>query len=789
MVFNFGAFDAGVKQSNDEFKSRRAENAALYGDFIKNNPDASVDERATFSENLGGNSNFLKNALPSRDLMEKNVARRQQQLASAATARKQAALQNNIKIAGQLAGVYGNAYISGGEEGALSAVKELAGDVLPEAALPLVQQFGRTKAQEIVNQRMQPKFDNWKLAGASPSDIQAWQATVSEGAQDLLAPWTQQANATVSSLQAAEYQQASADATSVVNSRDETKVNNFVTPANVKALYPHLDAAGVQKVIAETNAKYEGYKTVRAEKISAATKSATASAQSQIAQGEILSVEEAVRIIEEAGRKIDPNYELGADETRALENSLQIRLKQENSRQDMEENQELLKDAQEITGAAQFVAGGDPGKVSEVIEEVQSRAEAFVVEDGPDAKALAGSAVAATEKFSEMYGVPINNAFVWSALSDTALDFAKATGSNDPLKVSDGVMLAAADRAMRNLQGPQGQAYKLALADMGVGSLNDAKEAGIASQFATSYQAALQKVTVEFKDVIEAGVYNPELIKGKIVEDVDTAKSLIATVIQAGEDGQTVLQRAQAVVDTEASAENLPSIVDGVYDQEVALAKHSGDLYETMAMLKDRKRRAEARLLAPEFQTVEMMPKLKDARDAIQTINAQMQEAKTLYNQINQRRTQLGEKGMVAIKGNARANEQNLEAIADMIGPMALRSGSSSSEQIAAAKQMIESSIGENPEVNPHILERIILAMVKVNLELEPELPEDIKVMISRLEQNKAESAPQQGNGQSGTANLTGEMVQGTNFMQPVIDALTSPGGGSTLPDFYNPDQ
>jgi len=738
MVFNFGAFDAGVKQSNDEFKSRRAENAALYADFIKSNPDASVDERATFSQNLGGNSNFLKNALPSRDLMEKNVARRQQQLSAAATARKQAALQNNIKIAGQLAGVYGNAYISGGEEGALSAVKELAGDVLPEAALPLVQQFGRTKAQEIVNQRMQPKFENWKLAWASPADIQAWQTSVSEGAQDLLAPWTQQANATVSSLQAAEYRQAAADATSVVNSRDETKVNNFVTPANIKALYPHLDAAGVQKVIAETNAKYEGYKTVQAEQIAAATKSATASAQSQIAQGEIMSVEEAVRMINAEGRKIDPNYELGADETRALENSLQIRLQQQNSRADMQENQELLQEAQEIT-VGQFVAGGDPGKVSEVIEEVQSRAEAFVVEDGPDAKVLAGSAVAATEKFSEMYGVPINNAFVWSALSDTALDFAKTTGTNDPLKVSDGVMLAAADRAMRNLQGPQGQAYKLALADMGVGSLNDAKEAGIASQFAASYQAALQKVAVEFKDVIEAGVYNPELIKAKIVEDVDASKSVINTVIQAGEDGQTVLERAQAVVDTEASAENLPTIVDGVYDQEVALAKHSGDLYETMAMLKDRKRRAEARLLAPEFQTVEMMPKLKEARDAIQAINTQMKEAETLYNQINQRRAQLGQKGMVAIKGNARANEQNLEAIADMIGPMALRSGSSSSEQIAVAGRMIEDAIGEDPQVNPYVMKKILMAMVKVNLELEAELPEDVKLMISRLEQNSSQ--------------------------------------------------
>ena len=435
---------------------------------------------------------------------------------------------------------------------------------------------------------------------------------------------------------------------------------------------------------------------------------------------------------------------MGEDVTRALENSLQIRLQQVNRADDMVENQRLLQEAEEITGAEQFVPGGDPGKVSQVIEEVQSKAEAFVVEDGPDAKVLAGSAVAATEKFAKSYGVPINDAFVWSALTDTALDFAKTTGTNDPRRVSDGVMLAAADRALSNLQGPQGQAYRLALANMGVGSLNDAKEAKKLNEFETSYRTALQKVVVEFRDVIEAGVYNPELIKSKIVADVDAAKSLVSTIIQAGEDGQTVLQRAQAVVDTEASPENLVTIVDGVYDQRVALDKHSGDLYETMAMLADRKRRAEARLLADEFQTVEMMPQLKEARDAIQTINAQMQEAEALYNEVMLRRTQIEQKGLSSIKGNARPNEKNLDAIADLIGPIALKSGTEPSQQLAVARQMIDDAIGEETQINPYVAKKILMAMVKVNLELEAELPGDVKLMISRLEQNSSQE-PYQG--------------------------------------------
>jgi hypothetical protein len=57
---------------------------------------------------------------------------------------------------------------------------------------------------------------------------------------------------------------------------------------------------------------------------------------------------------------------------------------------------------------------------------------------------------------------------------------------------------------------------------------------------------------------------------------------------------------------------------------------------------------------------------------------------------------------------------------------------------------MIESSIGDDPEVNPDVMERIILAMVKVNLELEPELPENIKVMISRLGQASLPQDPYQ---------------------------------------------
>ena len=138
MVFNFAAFDQGVQASKDDFRKRRAENAALYADYIQSNPDASVDQRSEFAANLAGNSNFLKNALPSRSVMEQNVSRRKTELAQAAADRERKQLNQNITLANTLSGVYGSAYVSGGEEQALSAIKDLAGDVLPEAALLLL---------------------------------------------------------------------------------------------------------------------------------------------------------------------------------------------------------------------------------------------------------------------------------------------------------------------------------------------------------------------------------------------------------------------------------------------------------------------------------------------------------------------------------------------------------------------------------------------------------------------------------------------------------------------------
>ena len=723
MVMNFGAWDQGVAASKAEFKSKRAENAALYSNFLKDNPDASVDERSMFSGNLAGNSNFLKNALPTRGMMEKNVTRRQQQQAAAATARKQAALQNNIKMAGQLAGVYGQAYVAGGEEGAMSAVKDLAGDVLPEAALPLVQQFGRAKAQEIVNARMQPKFDNWKLAGASVSDIQTWSTGISEGAQDLLTPWMNQANSTVKALGAADYQKASVNATSIVNGGDETRVQNFVNPTNLKALYPHLSDRAAD-VISETNDKFKGFQTAKTLKIEAATKTSIEASSTGLRDGTIPSVRDAVAAIEAKGRLIDPTYKLGVEETSVLEESLRQGLQQQNNIKDMSENIGLALDAQKLTGPNQFIAGGNFEEIGKVAKAIEVIANGFVNEDednAPDAKALASQALMATEKFSESYGIPINDQFVWSALSKAALQSSKDLGQS-PNKVSDTTMMAAAHNAMSSLQGPQGKAYKIALANLGVSTLNELHEVRESGKFAGAYAEAINTVAIAHEDVFEAGVYMPEHIEKKVKETVDTAKTLVTTLQQPGENGKSILQNAQATIDTAGTPESLPDIVNGVYDGETALREAGSKLFLQMEMLTDRKRRTELRLQATEFQTLDMKVGLESATASVDLINQQLIEAQKLYDQITVRRQQLGQKGLSAIKGNARPNVENVQAIAEMIWPMAMRSGSTPSEQIDAAIKLIKTSIPEEDlsSYNPRAgaLMEAILDYVELGLDL-----------------------------------------------------------------------
>ena len=91
-MINFGAFQQGYNENEKILAAKRKENAALYADFIQSNPGASADEREKFAQTLAGNNKSFRAILPTRSMMESNVAeynrKRNIELENAARKRK-----------------------------------------------------------------------------------------------------------------------------------------------------------------------------------------------------------------------------------------------------------------------------------------------------------------------------------------------------------------------------------------------------------------------------------------------------------------------------------------------------------------------------------------------------------------------------------------------------------------------------------------------------------------------------------------------------------------------------
>ena len=83
MIFGLGGVPQGRQQKIKEKQAIRSENAALYSDYIRLNPDVSAEESAAFASNLASGSEFQRNSLPSVEAMKSRVSARQRAVAAA----------------------------------------------------------------------------------------------------------------------------------------------------------------------------------------------------------------------------------------------------------------------------------------------------------------------------------------------------------------------------------------------------------------------------------------------------------------------------------------------------------------------------------------------------------------------------------------------------------------------------------------------------------------------------------------------------------------------------------
>ena len=680
MVFNFGAWDQGVDKSKAEFKAKRAENANLYADYIRQNPDSSVEQRAAFSQNLAGNSNFLKNAMPTRDVMMQNVSRRKTQVAAAAASRKRAELNSNIALAKNLAPVYSAGLLAGGEAQAMSSITELSGGVLPAAALPLVQQFGTAQAKQTFNASMQPKFDMWKTAGARPEDVKQWGTGVSEGAQPFLTEWISQATATMQGMGNSQYAAAMDQGVQLANDGDKVALDNFLS--NLAKVNPHLanNPEKLNSVTRDLTAAFNVGLADKNKRLEAAVKTGVTAAANSFGS-DYQSPEQAYQAVVAEGRKVDPNFELSTENKVEIDNAFNTYLEQLNKIQDFQEQAAVTEKAVANTDN-QFNAFGGDNITAEKVAELY--AQRLVPEDqknrSDSLQRKTAELVLDVNEFANEYNVPLtevgDNGTTFKALAD-AVSLAAMDFDGDITQVKNQVLRAEANRIMaqraKNPSDLHAQAFQAALNGR---TLEEVNKRGGTVEFKSAYAAKLRELTIKSIDVLEEVAYSPATIGDEIKKTADKASEVVKKALGPGAEGEDLFTNANKLIDevygggpgtgSSANSPSLPEISSRSSDQAGRLTEAAKAISLAGRSLEERIRMATAQINREQFLA---MP--KEVQAVEQQINSMEKQKALLIEELNKIRKVHGEvvgQTMQFTTGaiNADYTVDDLNAVADI---------------------------------------------------------------------------------------------------------------------------
>tara|TARA_B100000131_G_scaffold169944_1_gene164161 strand:+ start:2213 stop:4603 length:2391 start_codon:yes stop_codon:yes gene_type:complete len=247
MVLNLGAFYQGVQENDARERAKRKENAALYNEFIRLNPDASVKQREAYANELGGNSPFLRAAMPTTEVMAANVARRKQQVAAASQAKKYKALQQKISLMNDATTMFSNVYSSTGDlEQANKAVTDMFSGYLDGNDMLGISAAGTKKAQQDFDKDFATTYDLWQKQGSQASAVETWDKTYNP---TFLKKWKSTALSEMNRLTQEQLIKANTEASNIgaSSAADPSLKENFVK--NFKTKYPRLSEEQMGEVM------------------------------------------------------------------------------------------------------------------------------------------------------------------------------------------------------------------------------------------------------------------------------------------------------------------------------------------------------------------------------------------------------------------------------------------------------------------------------------------------------------------------------------------------------------
>ena len=137
-MFDFGSFRKGYVQAEERQEAKRAKNAQLYTDFVRNNPDATLSDREKFANDLAGGSEYYRSILPTSETMKANVTRRQNEVAEAERQRKNRQMLDEITIMTKGADLLSPYYLSGNPDEGMSFLTEQFGGMITDKMAPYI---------------------------------------------------------------------------------------------------------------------------------------------------------------------------------------------------------------------------------------------------------------------------------------------------------------------------------------------------------------------------------------------------------------------------------------------------------------------------------------------------------------------------------------------------------------------------------------------------------------------------------------------------------------------------
>lgn len=605
MYLNTGAFSQGQQEARDRFETSRARNAQLYAQFIQNNPDATTAQRDEFASTLSGGSNFLRSMLPSREVMEQNVARRQRELGAAAEQRRLSTLRTQLGLMNDASSLYANSYLAGGDaEAAMSSVTGLMGNTLPESILPAVAANGRRIAQENVDARMRPVYDAWTAAGAPEGDVSTWS---NYGPEDLVSGWSSRAAAHRSRLAATQEQQAMSEVERVALTGD-TAAFDAVT-ARLQGQFPALGSDAISRVTAHGQTSLDARVAEQA-RVEDARISGHIGTVAQLVNEGAAGYETAAAARAHLTSRVsqDPNIrrELTTEEMARIDQAVEGLLQAEILRRDVEERR--------AAGAA--LAQAELGRSAPVYENPQDRTtyEQAITEgvlssirdedgaplSGDEVKAVSSLLSSRIGTVSRSLGVSIKDRAAYETIFRAVAEKMAEEGSATP---SEQAVAAAMHDYYMSDASYEGAAYRSSLAELGLASISELYVGGSEANL-SSFNA---QFTQERGNAIMAASnnYDPEVYRMQgdggmisVIEDtVSNANTAVASHMGEGDTG--LLAEVSALIGSEAPAADFGGQQPAMESRIFGAAQ---TILDQVSALEQRKLQASAMLSLPQFQ-------------------------------------------------------------------------------------------------------------------------------------------------------------------------------------------